>query len=71
ILHYESRSREVFWNAGTGEWKMVQKARLRFEGHYQPRIPLWGYEMVDNPEVIEKKIDAAACFFHFFVWEPG
>jgi len=75
-LHDESRSRKVFWSEGIGEWEMVQKARPRFEGHYQPRIPLWGYEMGDNPEAMEKKIDAAAdhgvdAFIFDWYWFDG
>lgn len=46
---------------GTGwtEWQCVKYATPRFEGHYQPKIPLWGYEDESDPTVFEKKIDAA------------
>ena len=28
-------------------------------GHYQPKVPLWWYELDDDPEVMEKWIDTA------------
>lgn len=30
-----------------------------FEGHYQPRQPLWGYSMDNDPKMVEKWIDVA------------
>lgn len=41
------------------EWECVKYASPRFEGHQQPRIPLWGYEDESDPKVMEKKIKAA------------
>lgn len=41
------------------EWEVLKCARPRFEGHEQPRIPLWGYEDEADPLVMEKKIAAA------------
>ncbi|MDR2764600.1 MAG: glycoside hydrolase family 99-like domain-containing protein [Tannerella sp.] len=58
--HDEALSRHLLWPEGTGEWEVIRKGNKRFEGHYQPRRPLWGYEMDDNPQVVEKWIDAAA-----------
>lgn len=57
--HYEPRNAEVLWPEKTGEWEIIRKGTPRFEGHYQPKVPLWGYEMDDDPEVMEKWIDAA------------
>lgn len=47
---------------GTGwtEWELVKRAAPRFEGHFQPKIPLWGYEDESDVAVMEKKITAAA-----------
>jgi hypothetical protein len=42
------------------EWNLVKSAVPRFPGHEQPNEPLWGYEMDNDPVVMEKKIDAAA-----------
>jgi len=45
---------------GTGwtEWQCVKYATPRFEGHLQPKKPLWGYEDESDPKVMEKKIKA-------------
>ena len=45
---------------GWTEWDVVQAARSRFPGHRQPKVPLWGYGDESEPEVMAKKIDAAA-----------
>lgn len=50
---------EVLWPEGTGEWEIIKKGNPRFEGHYQPKVPLWGYELDNDPQVMEKWIDAA------------
>jgi hypothetical protein len=57
--HDEPMSRTVLWPEGTGEWEVIKKGNPRFEGHYQPRAPLWGYEMDDDPQVVERWIDVA------------
>lgn len=57
--HEDSTNRE--WHGpGWNEWELVKSAKPRFEGHIQPKVPLWGYEDEANPKVMEKKIDAAA-----------
>jgi hypothetical protein len=57
--HDEELSRNMIWPGGTGEWEVIRKGNKRFDGHYQPRQPLWGYEMDDDPQVVEKWIDVA------------
>jgi len=57
--HNDERFGELLWPDGTGEWEIIKKGTPRFEGHYQPKIPLWGYELDDDPKVMEKWIDAA------------
>jgi len=74
--HDEPRSREVMWGEGIGEWEVIRKGDPRFKGHYQPRVPLWGYEMEDDPAVMEKKINAAAdhgvnIFIFDWFWFDG
>lgn len=74
--HDEERSREVFWGEGEGEWEIIKKGDPRFEGHYQPRIPLWGYQMDDDPVAFEKKIRAATehgvnTFIFDWYWYDG
>lgn len=74
--HDEPRSRDALWQKGIGEWEIIKKGDPRFEGHYQPRIPLWGYQMDDDPEAFEKKIDAATdhgigLFVFDWYWYDG
>jgi hypothetical protein len=57
--HHDERFGDMLWPEGTGEWEVIKKGSPRFEGHYQPKIPLWGYELDDDPEVMEKWINAA------------
>ncbi len=47
------------WEQGIGEWEVIQKGNPRYEGHYQPKRPLWGCEMDNDPEVVEKWINTA------------
>lgn len=57
--HHDERFGDMLWPEGIGEWEVIKKGTPRFEGHYQPKVPLWGYEMDDDPEVMEKWIDVA------------
>ena len=74
--HYEERSAKILWPEGTGEWEIIRKGTPRFAGHYQPKVPLWGYEMDDDPEVMEKWIEAATghgvnVFIFDWYWFDG
>lgn len=42
------------------EWELLKAAKPRFEGHQQPKVPLWGYGDESDPKVMAQKIDAAA-----------
>ena len=57
--HDDPLGREKLWPEGTGEWEVIKKGNPRYDGHYQPRQPLWGYELDNDPEVIERWIDVA------------
>ncbi|MGO1597809.1 MAG: glycosyltransferase WbsX family protein [Sphingobacterium sp.] len=57
--HDDPMARDVLWSEGTGEWEVIKKGTPRFPGHYQPKVPLWGYELDNDPQVMEKWIDAA------------
>jgi hypothetical protein len=57
--HHDERFGDMLWPEQTGEWEIIKKGTPRFEGHYQPKVPMWGYEMDDDPRVMEKWIDAA------------
>ncbi len=57
--HHDERFGDMLWPEGIGEWEVIKKGDTRFDGHYQPRLPLWGYGMDNDPEVVEKWIDVA------------
>jgi len=74
--HFEERNAAILWPEGRGEWEVIQKGTPRFAGHYQPKVPLWGYEMDDDPGVMEKWIDAASdhgvnVFIFDWYWFDG
>ncbi len=74
--HHDERFGDMLWPEGIGEWEVIKKGTPRFEGHYQPKVPLWGYEMDDDPEVMEKWIDAATdhgvnVFIFDWYWFDG
>ena len=58
--HHDKRLGDLLWPDGNGEWEIIKKCTPHFEGHYQPKVPLWGYEPDDDPKVMERWIDAAA-----------
>jgi len=74
--HHDKRFGDMLWPEGTGEWEIIKKGTPRFEGHYQPKVPLWGYEMDDDPAVMERWIDAATdhgvnVFIFDWYWFDG
>jgi hypothetical protein len=74
--HNDVRGQELLWSEQIGEWEMVRKGNPRFEGHYQPRLPLWGYEMDNDPVAVKKKIKAAIdhgvnVFIYDWYWYDG
>ncbi len=57
--HAEPRN-DATRGPGWTEWDEVRRARPRFPGHQQPKVPLWGYQDESDPAVMAQKIDAAA-----------
>lgn len=57
--HDDSLAHAWLWPEGIGEWEVIQKGNPRFEGHYQPKRPLLGYGLDDDPAVVEKWIQMA------------
>jgi len=73
--HREDRAR-IFWPMGIGEWETVMKNEPRFEGHEQPRRPVWGYVNEADRYVMEMQIAAAAdhgvdVFIYCWYWYDG
>jgi hypothetical protein len=60
--HHDERFGDMLWPEGTGEWEIIKKGTPRFDGHYQPKVPLWGYELDDDPKVMEKWIETAVDY---------
>lgn len=58
--HDEPRWRR-FMPEGHGGWETIRKAKPKFPGHEQPRIPAWGYEDESDPHAMERKIAAATA----------
>jgi len=58
--HPTDNRNNKFHGPGWSEWELVKKARPRFPGHQQPKVPLWGYTDESDPQVMAQKIDAAA-----------
>ena len=46
--------------AGWTEWEIVKNANPKFEGHDQPKVPLWGYRDESDPKEMARSIDAMA-----------
>ena len=44
------------------EWGLVQRGIPRFEGHQQPKVPLWGYENHSDPAVMSNVIETASSY---------
>ena len=59
-LHHDARWAEFFPGGGAdGEWESIRNCMPKWEGHWQPRVPAWGYLHDNDPKAMEKKIDAA------------
>ena len=57
--HNDSLAQVHLWGDGEGEWEVIKKGTPRYDGHYQSKQPLWGYEHDDDPKVVERWIDTA------------
>ena len=69
---YHADARVSQWHGPNWtEWALLRAARPRFNGHQQPKVPLWGYEDESLPGVMNKKASTAAAhgISHFiFDW---
>jgi hypothetical protein len=73
--HPDDRAK-IFWPDGIGEWQTVKSNQPKYEGHEQPRYPLWGYINEADPYVAEMEINAAAdhgvnVFIFDWYWYDG
>jgi hypothetical protein len=73
--HPDERA-EIFWPDGIGEWQTVISNKPKFEGHEQPRHPVWGYVNEADPYVAAMEIEAATdhgvnVFIFDWYWYDG
>ncbi|KPK87866.1 MAG: hypothetical protein AMS27_01155 [Bacteroides sp. SM23_62_1] len=74
--HVDKRNEQVH---GTGwtEWALVKAAKPKFEGHWQPRVPAWGFTDEADPDVMAYKIAVAvdhgidAFIFDWYYYNDG
>jgi hypothetical protein len=57
--HFDERWAKFFPDGRQGEWESIRNCKPKWKGHWQPRLPAWGYQMDNDPKAMEKKIDAA------------
>jgi hypothetical protein len=68
--------RDAAFYPGFTEWDLVAAARPRFDGHQQPRVPLWGPYDDRDPQAVEQRIRACQShgvdgFVYGFFWCRG
>lgn len=73
--HPDDRAK-IFWPMGVGEWETVMKNEPHYEGHQQPRRPVWGYVNEADRYVMEMQLAAAAdhgvnVFIYDWYWYDG
>jgi len=74
--HPDARNIRRYGNSWT-EWELVKQAKPRFEGHSQPKVPLWGYTDESDPDQMATKIKAAAdhgldaFIFDWYYYDDG
>jgi len=44
---------------GWTEWDLVRRATPRYPGHYQPKVPVWGYADEADPRAADRIVDTA------------
>lgn len=74
--HFDKRN-EKYFGKGWTEWQLIKEATPRFEGHQQPKVPLWGYTNEADPKQMAQKIKAAASngidafIFDWYYYDDG
>lgn len=58
--YHPSAPQEKLLGKGWTEWEIMKRAKPMFEGHQQPKHPLWGYFNEADPVWAEREIDAAS-----------
>ena len=58
--YHPSPNQEKYSGKGSTEWELLKRAKPMFEGHLQPKYPLWGYYNEADPAWAEQEIEAAS-----------
>jgi len=58
-FHLDPYHQSKKWKGWT-EWVIVKNGKPLFEGHYQPKVPIWGYRDESDPKEMARSIDAMA-----------
>jgi hypothetical protein len=58
--YHPSVNQEKYLGKGWTEWELMKRAKPMFEGHLQPKYPLWGYFNEADPSWAEQEIEAAS-----------
>ncbi|MGH3736798.1 MAG: glycoside hydrolase family 99-like domain-containing protein [Micromonosporaceae bacterium] len=67
--HADPRQEERY-GPGWSEWDLIKAGRPRFEGHYQPIVPQWGYADETDPAVMSRSVEQAAAHgIDAFLWD--
>jgi hypothetical protein len=67
--HDDPRRAEQFGD-GWSEWELIKAGRSRFEGHYRPIVPAWGYADETVPANMQRSCDAASTAgIDAFLWD--
>jgi len=69
--HNDDSRNELRYGKGWSEWELVKNALPRFEGHNQPKIPLWGYTNESDPRVMEMKNNKIITINSWNEWTEG
>lgn len=51
-----------WYGKGFSEWELLKTTKPLFDGHHQPKEPLWGYFDESDPVWMEKQIDTAVDY---------
>ena len=74
---HEDARNATWFGDGWSEWKLLEEARPRFEGHRQPRVPALGPIDEAKPEDFDRQVDLAVAhgvdgfIFDFYWYDDG
>jgi len=73
---HPNRHYSQWYGEGWTEWELVKKRTPLFDGHHQPKVPLWGHFDESDPAWMARQIDLAAdhgvtAFMFDWYWYEG